>query len=212
MMNRNLVGMGTSVKSPRITPFSRRIKAVIGLSRKSTSPTRTLDASEFAGSFFMKPDNLSLTSSCGWFRSWYTKCPGTDADLSNLGFGGLFVLSGIAFAEGLEGKRSAWFADWLFGNVRLIPLSRLSMLYKPPALPFLDPFELKPFGFRLPIMLLRPFLRPAERWCRCRLSKVSRTLTRALSSSRLQDIKWSNTKSVEKLIRDIEKNHKQIEI
>lgn len=55
MMNKKRVGIGISVRSPSITPFCRRMKAVIGLTRKSTSPTRTFDASEFAGSFFMKP-------------------------------------------------------------------------------------------------------------------------------------------------------------
>lgn len=53
-MKRNLVGIGTSVRSPSRTEWSRRTNAIIGRGRKSTSPTRTLEASAFWGIFRMK--------------------------------------------------------------------------------------------------------------------------------------------------------------
>ncbi len=50
----NLVGTGTSVRSPRWTDSERRMKADSGLSREFSSPTRMLEASAPLGSFFMK--------------------------------------------------------------------------------------------------------------------------------------------------------------
>ena len=54
MMKRNLVGTGTSVRSPSIAASCRRMKAEKGFSKKSTSPTRMLEASAPFGIFFMK--------------------------------------------------------------------------------------------------------------------------------------------------------------
>lgn len=54
MMKRNLVGTGTSVRSPRIAASCRRMKAEKGFSKKATSPTRMLEASAPFGIFFMK--------------------------------------------------------------------------------------------------------------------------------------------------------------
>ena len=48
-----LVGTGTSVRAPSITACCNLTNATKGVSRKSTSPTRTLDASASRGSFFM---------------------------------------------------------------------------------------------------------------------------------------------------------------
>lgn len=48
-----LVGTGTSVRAPNMTACCRRTNATKGFSRKSTSPTRTLDASASRGNFFM---------------------------------------------------------------------------------------------------------------------------------------------------------------
>lgn len=48
-----LVGTGTSVRPPSVVAWARRTKATKGLLRKSTSPTRTLDASASRGIFFM---------------------------------------------------------------------------------------------------------------------------------------------------------------
>ena len=48
------VGTGTSVMSPRMVAFWRRTNATIWWLRKSTSPTRMLDASAPGGIFFMK--------------------------------------------------------------------------------------------------------------------------------------------------------------
>lgn len=53
-----LVGTGTSVSPPRVVACARRTKATKGLSRKSTSPTSTFDASASLGIFFM---NLFLS-------------------------------------------------------------------------------------------------------------------------------------------------------
>ena len=53
-MNRKRVGIGTSVKSPRCADFLRRMKAISGCSRKSTSPTMMLEASAPGGSFLKK--------------------------------------------------------------------------------------------------------------------------------------------------------------
>lgn len=47
------VGTGTSVRAPNITACCSRTKAMKGLSRKSTSPTSTLEASASRGNFFM---------------------------------------------------------------------------------------------------------------------------------------------------------------
>jgi len=47
------VGTGTSVRAPNMTACCSRTKAMKGLSRKSTSPTSTLDASASRGNFFM---------------------------------------------------------------------------------------------------------------------------------------------------------------
>lgn len=47
------VGTGTSVRAPSMTACCSRTKAMKGLSRKSTSPTSTLEASASRGSFFM---------------------------------------------------------------------------------------------------------------------------------------------------------------
>lgn len=52
--NINLVGTGTSVKSPIIPAWLSRMKADRVLSKKSTSPTRMLLASAPAGIFRMK--------------------------------------------------------------------------------------------------------------------------------------------------------------
>lgn len=49
-----LVGTGTSVRPVSRTAGDRRTKAMIGRSRKSTSPTRTLEASAPGGIFLMK--------------------------------------------------------------------------------------------------------------------------------------------------------------
>ena len=54
MMKRNLVGTGTSVRSPRIAASCSRMKAEKGFSKKSTSPTRMLEASAPFGIFFIK--------------------------------------------------------------------------------------------------------------------------------------------------------------
>lgn len=48
-----LVGTGTSVRAPNMTACCRRTNATKGFSRKSTSPTRTFEASASRGSFFM---------------------------------------------------------------------------------------------------------------------------------------------------------------
>lgn len=48
-----LVGTGTSVRPPSVVACASRTKATKGLSRKSTSPTRTLEASASLGIFFM---------------------------------------------------------------------------------------------------------------------------------------------------------------
>jgi len=53
-MNRNLVGTGTSVRSPSITACFRRMKAETWFSRNSTCPIITLDASAPGGSFLKK--------------------------------------------------------------------------------------------------------------------------------------------------------------
>ena len=50
----NLVGTGTSVRSPRTTASLSRINADKGLSRTFSSPTRILEASAPFGIFFMK--------------------------------------------------------------------------------------------------------------------------------------------------------------
>lgn len=50
---RHLVGTGTSVRAPSITACCRRTNATKGVSRKSTSPTSTLEASASLGNFFM---------------------------------------------------------------------------------------------------------------------------------------------------------------
>ena len=55
MTNTNRVGIGTSVRSPMTQLLERRMNAAIGFSRKSTSPTKTFDASAFDGSRFKKP-------------------------------------------------------------------------------------------------------------------------------------------------------------
>lgn len=49
----HLVGTGTSVRAPNMTACCRRTNATKGFSRKSTSPTKTLDASASRGNFFM---------------------------------------------------------------------------------------------------------------------------------------------------------------
>lgn len=49
-----LVGTGTSVNPERRTAGASLTNAIIGLSKKSTSPTRTLDASAPEGIFLMK--------------------------------------------------------------------------------------------------------------------------------------------------------------
>lgn len=62
-MKRNLVGTGTSVRSPRSVEVFRRMNAERGLSKKSTSPTRILEASAPRGIFLMNPTlpwNLKL--------------------------------------------------------------------------------------------------------------------------------------------------------
>ena len=48
-----LVGTGTSVRAPSMTACCSRTKAMKGESKKSTSPTSTLEASASRGSFFM---------------------------------------------------------------------------------------------------------------------------------------------------------------
>lgn len=49
-----LVGMGTSVSPVSSTAGDRRTNATMDLSKKSSSPTSTLDASAPVGIFFMK--------------------------------------------------------------------------------------------------------------------------------------------------------------
>jgi len=51
-MKMNRVGTGTSVKSPRTTGCTSRMKAETGFSRQSTSPTSTFEASAPGGIFF----------------------------------------------------------------------------------------------------------------------------------------------------------------
>ena len=53
-MKRNLVGTGTSVKSPKCEASERRMNAESGLSSSFSSPTRMLEASAPGGIFFMK--------------------------------------------------------------------------------------------------------------------------------------------------------------
>ena len=53
-MKMNLVGTGTSVRSPSCTASDSLMKADRGLSRVLSSPTRMLEASAPLGSFFMK--------------------------------------------------------------------------------------------------------------------------------------------------------------
>lgn len=48
-----LVGTGTSVRAPSMTACCSLTKAMKGISKKSTSPTSTLEASASRGSFFM---------------------------------------------------------------------------------------------------------------------------------------------------------------
>lgn len=48
------VGTGTSVRPERSTAGESLTKAIIGLSKKSTSPTNTFDASAPEGIFLMK--------------------------------------------------------------------------------------------------------------------------------------------------------------
>ncbi len=50
----NLVGTGTSVRSPNMTASLSLIKAERGLSRTFNSPTRMFEASAPLGIFFMK--------------------------------------------------------------------------------------------------------------------------------------------------------------
>ncbi len=50
----NLVGTGTSVKSPSMAALLSRTKAMIGCVKKSTSPTKMLDASAPGGIFLAK--------------------------------------------------------------------------------------------------------------------------------------------------------------
>lgn len=59
------VGTGTSVRAPNITACCSRTKAMKGLSRKSTSPTSTLEASASRGNFFM-----NLFFNCISKREW----------------------------------------------------------------------------------------------------------------------------------------------
>ena len=63
----HLVGMGTSVKSPKSTDRFSLTKAMIGVSSCSTSPTRMLEASEPGGSFLKK---CSLNCEKGTRKSW----------------------------------------------------------------------------------------------------------------------------------------------
>lgn len=49
----HLVGTGTSVRPPSVVACAKRTKETIGLSKKSTSPIRTLEASASRGIFFM---------------------------------------------------------------------------------------------------------------------------------------------------------------
>lgn len=58
----HLVGTGTSVRPPSVVAWARRTKATKGLLRKSTSPTKTFDASASLGIFFM---NLFFS-----YRKW----------------------------------------------------------------------------------------------------------------------------------------------
>ena len=53
-MNINLVGTGTSVKSPNIVASCNLIKHEIGFSKLLISPTKILEVSAPGGSFFMK--------------------------------------------------------------------------------------------------------------------------------------------------------------
>lgn len=53
-LSQYLVGTGTSVRPVIRTAGDSRTKAIIGFSRKSTSPTSTLEASAPGGIFFMK--------------------------------------------------------------------------------------------------------------------------------------------------------------
>lgn len=48
-----LLGRATSASEPRATPCLRRMKAVKGFSRNSTSPTATWAASAPGGTFFL---------------------------------------------------------------------------------------------------------------------------------------------------------------
>lgn len=53
-----LLGTGTSVTPPSIIDWTSRTNATNGLSKKSTSPTKTLEASASLGIFFI---NLFLS-------------------------------------------------------------------------------------------------------------------------------------------------------
>lgn len=52
-LDAHLVGTGTSVRPPSVVAWAKRTKDTKGFSRKSTSPTRTFDASASRGIFFM---------------------------------------------------------------------------------------------------------------------------------------------------------------
>lgn len=67
------VGTGTSVSAPSMTACCSRTKAMKGLSRKSTSPTSTLEASASRGSFFM---NLFFSCSSARGRKRKLSCAG----------------------------------------------------------------------------------------------------------------------------------------
>lgn len=67
------VGTGTSVRAPSMTACCSLTKAMKGLSRKSTSPTSTLEASASRGNFFM---NLFFSCSSERGRKRKLSCIG----------------------------------------------------------------------------------------------------------------------------------------
>lgn len=76
----HLVGTGTSVRAPNMTACCRRTNATKGFSRKSTSPTRTFEASASRGSFFMNlffscPDRENKASTSNPNSAWSYESP-----------------------------------------------------------------------------------------------------------------------------------------
>lgn len=74
-INRNLVGTGTSVRSPRRIASLKRINADNGFSSSFSSPTRMFEASASFGIFFMKCCKHTKKKCCTWMGgSILTEC------------------------------------------------------------------------------------------------------------------------------------------